>query len=188
MSTCRSGAGLAPAAPMPTSPATRMQMHDGMQSHESWSSVRGNESRSVGIAKMPVYHIRQSLFSERTPRLICPASSCDPVAQMAKMTVPAARISRTIGPPKILPASPMLWTSGWLILKSTSTRDVYRAKMPVGGGQSGLIIRRPWGEIYTEEGYQNHSWHDANYCCSSGKRQHAVADDLGDHENGDEWP
>ena len=67
-----------------------MQMHDGMHSQESWSRVRGKESKSVGMAKMPVYHIKQSLFSERTLKVICPANSCDPVAQMAKMTVPAA--------------------------------------------------------------------------------------------------
>jgi len=42
--------------------------------------------------------------------------------------------------------------------------------------------------IFTKESYQDHSWHDANHSCSGGKGQHAVTDDLGDHENGDEWP
>lgn len=46
------------------------------------------------------------------------------------MTVPAARISRRMGPPRILPASPMLWTPGWLSLKSIRTKDVYSANTP----------------------------------------------------------
>ena len=70
---------------MPTIPATRMEMQDGMHIQESWSSVRGKESRSVGIAKMPVYSIRHSLLFESSAREICPASSWEPDAKTAKL-------------------------------------------------------------------------------------------------------
>lgn len=60
-------------------------MQEGMHIQESWSRVRGNDSSSVGIAKIPVYSIKHSLLSDRAAREICPASNCEPEAKIAKL-------------------------------------------------------------------------------------------------------
>ena len=95
---------------MPMIPATRIEMTLGMLSQESRSRVRGREKMKVGMAKMPVYSIRHSWLFDKMPRAIWPASSCPPVAKIAKMIVPALNTSRPIGPARMYPASPMLWT------------------------------------------------------------------------------
>lgn len=65
----------APAALMPTIPATRMQMQERMERMDNWSNVRGKERMVVGMAKMPVYSIRQSRLPESVESDICPARS-----------------------------------------------------------------------------------------------------------------
>jgi hypothetical protein len=76
---------------MPTIPAIKMQAQDGIHSHERLSSRRGKLRSSVGIAKIPVYSIKQSLLSERADKAICPARSWLPVKKIAMITVPPAR-------------------------------------------------------------------------------------------------
>lgn len=92
--------------------------------------VLGQLSRRVATANMPVYNIVHSLLSLSAASAICPASSCPPVANTAKTTVPKARTSLPMGPKRIKPASPMLWTSGWRSLKVTRSQEVYVAKAP----------------------------------------------------------
>lgn len=64
-----------PAPTIPTIPAMIMLMTLGTLSQLNRSRVRGKAQMSVGMAKMPVYNIRQSFLSERAPRAIWPASN-----------------------------------------------------------------------------------------------------------------
>ena len=59
------GSGWSPAPTMPTIPATMMLSTLETDNQESPSNVLGNEQIRVGIAKMPVYSIVQSLLSLR---------------------------------------------------------------------------------------------------------------------------
>lgn len=86
---------------MPTIPAMMILSTLETDNHESPSNVLGNEQINVGIAKMPVYSMVQSLLSLRDASAICPASSCPPVANMANTTVPKAKTSRPIGPKRM---------------------------------------------------------------------------------------
>lgn len=62
--------GLIPAPIMPTKPATIMVITLSTLSQLNRSSVRGNAQISVGMAKTPVYSVRQSLFEDKAPRAI----------------------------------------------------------------------------------------------------------------------
>lgn len=102
--------GCSPAPTIPTTEATMIHTTLTTLNQLNRSSVLGIANNNVGMAKIPVYNIKQSLFELRTPKAIWPASSCPPVAKTAKTMVPNERISRPTGPARIYPASPILWT------------------------------------------------------------------------------
>ncbi len=65
------GVGFCPAPAMATIQDIKIDMTAGILNHERPKlSVRGKLRSSVGMAKIPVYHIRQSLLSERAPSAI----------------------------------------------------------------------------------------------------------------------
>ena len=41
---------------------------------------------------------------------------------------------------------------------------------------------------YSQEDYQNDTWHQTHNRKRRWQREHAIADDLSDHEHGDELP
>ena len=71
----RFGTGFAPAPAIPTIPAMRIEKQLPTESQDRLSRVRGKLMIKVGIAKIPVYHMRHNLPSESAVRLIWPASS-----------------------------------------------------------------------------------------------------------------
>lgn len=107
VSVFRPGSGFAPAAPIATTLAMSMDIVAGMLSQARfWFKVLGRLKSNVGIAKIPQYHIKQSLLSESDPSAASAARSCPPTAKTANNIVPKLKISRPTGPKRIYPASP----------------------------------------------------------------------------------
>ena len=87
---------------MATKAAMRIEMTAGILSHDRLRfSVLGKLRNRVGIAKIPQYHIKQSLLSDRDPRAAWAASNWPPTAKTAKRMVPNERTSRPMGPKRM---------------------------------------------------------------------------------------